>query len=189
MTGAADNTATAAQRSDHALSEAERSAIDHWRGKFPEGPRGQRSAIIQALFTVQEHGTGWLSTAQMDAVAEYLDVPPVWVYEVASFYSMLETAAVGRHKISICTNISCMLRGAGDTVAYVEQKLGIKQGETTADGRITLKIEEECVAACCGAPVMLVDGHYHEQLTPARIDEILAGLSDPDSRDSDDEQG
>lgn len=171
------------------LSDAERTAIDHWRGKFPDGPQGQRSAIIQALFTVQEHGSGWLSTAQMDAVAEYLQVPPVWVYEVASFYSMLETEPVGRHKISICTNISCMLRGASETVAYVEQQLGIKLGQTTADGRVTLKIEEECVAACCGAPVMIVDGHYHENLTPARIDEILAGLSPADSTATDDEQG
>ena len=171
------------------LNAAERAAIDHWRDKFPDGPQGQRSAIIQALFTVQEHGTGWLSTAQMDAVAEYLQVPPVWVYEVASFYSMLETAPVGRHKISICTNISCMLRGAQETVDYIEKKLGIKLGDTTPDGRITLKIEEECVAACVGAPMMIVDGHYHENLTPERIDEILADLSHAAGDASDDEQG
>lgn len=170
------------------LNATERKAIDHWRGKFPDGPQGQRSAIIQALFTLQEQGVGWLSTAQMDAVAEYLEVPPVWVYEVASFYSMLETAPVGRHKIAICTNISCMLRGAQETVDYIEKKLGIKLGETTPDGRITLKIEEECVAACVGAPMMIVDGHYHEHLTPARIDEILAGLSASGHDANDDQQ-
>ncbi len=171
------------------LSAAERAAIDHWRGKFPDGVQGQRSAIIQALFSVQELGRGWLTVAQMDAVAEHLQVPPMWVYEVASFYSMLETEPVGRHKISICTNISCMLRGAAETVAYVEKKLGIKLGQTTPDGRITLKVEEECVAACCGAPVMIVDGHYHERLTAARIDEILDDLSTSGQHVADDEQG
>ncbi len=179
MTTATDTANLARTEAVTLLGKQVCARIDHWRSKFPDGPQGQRSAIIQALFTVQESGTGWLSTAQMDAVASYLDVPPVWVYEVATFYSMLETAAVGKHKISICTNISCMLRGAQDTVAYVEKKLGIKLGETTADGRITLKIEEECVAACIGAPVMIVDGHYHEHLTPERIDVILAGLSEP----------
>jgi NADH-quinone oxidoreductase subunit E len=112
----------------------------------------------------------------MDAVADYLDVPPVWVYEVASFYSMLETEKVGRHSVSICTNISCMLCGADDVVRHVEEKLGIRMGQTTEDGRIFLKIEEECVAACVGAPMMIVDGHYHENLTPEKIDEILDSL-------------
>ena len=100
----------------------------------------------------------------------------MWAYEVANFYSMLETEPVGRHSISICTNISCMLCGADRVVEHVEKKLGIKMGETTADGRIFLKIEEECVAACVGAPMMIVDGHYHEKLTPEKIDKILDGL-------------
>jgi len=187
MTSSAQSSMAESQ-TGYQLDASERAAIDHWRSKFPDGAQGQRSAIIQALFTVQEHGTGWLDTAQMDAVAEYLDVPPVWVYEVAAFYSMLETEPVGCHKISICTNISCMLRGAQETVDYIEQKLGIKLGETTPDGAITLKVEEECVAACVGAPMMIVDGHYHENLTPERIDDILAGLSVPDSKATDDEQ-
>ncbi len=158
------------------LSETTRAAIDHWLTKFPEGLEGRRSALIQALFAAQQQNKGWLSAELMDAVADYLDVPPVWAYEVANFYSMLETRPVGRHSISICTNISCMLCGADKVVAQVEDKLGIKLGETTPDGRIFLKIEEECVAACTGAPMMIVDGHYCEHLTPEKIDEILDGL-------------
>jgi NADH-quinone oxidoreductase subunit E len=112
----------------------------------------------------------------MDAVAEYLGLAPMAVYEVATFYSMLETRPVGRHNVAICTNISCMLRGADDIVAHVERKLGIKTGESTADGRIYLKCEEECLAACCGAPMMQVNHRYHENLTVERVDEILDGL-------------
>ncbi len=158
------------------LSEQTRATIDHWLTKFPPGLEGRRSAIIQALYAAQVQNQGWLKPELMDAVADYLDVPPVWVYEVASFYSMLETEKVGRHSISICTNISCMLCGADDVVRHVEEKLGIRMGQSTEDGRIFLKIEEECVAACTGAPMMIVDGHYHENLTPEKIDEILDSL-------------
>ena len=158
------------------LSDSTRAAIDHWVSKFPDGLEGRRSAIIQALYAAQQQNGGWLNAELMDAVSDYLDVPPVWIYEVATFYSMLETEKVGRHSISICTNISCMLCGADDVVEYVENKLGIKMGETTEDGRVFLKIEEECVAACVGAPMMIVDGHYHENLTPEKIDRIIDAL-------------
>jgi len=158
------------------LSEETRSTIDHWRAKFTEGIEGRRSAVIQALVAAQAQNGGYLTTELMDGVADHLELPPVWVYEVATFYSMLETRPVGRNSISICTNISCMLCGADNVVKYVEDKLGIKMGETTPDGRIFLKIEEECVAACIGAPMMIVNGHYHEKLTEQKIDEILDGL-------------
>ncbi|SRR6056297_62294 len=159
------------------LLESETCAtIDAWVAKFPEGQEGRRSALIQALYAAQKQNGGWLSSELMDAVADYLDLPPVWAYEVANFYSMLETRPVGRHSVSICTNISCMLCGADQVVERIEKKLGIKMGETTSDGRIFLKIEEECVAACVGAPMMIVDGHYYEKLTPEKIDEILDGL-------------
>ena len=105
-----------------------------------------------------------------------MDLPPVWAYEVASFYSMLDTKPVGKHKVNICTNISCWLNGAEDIVKHVEDKLGIGLGETTEDNRITLIVEEECLAACCGAPMMVVDGHYHENLDTDKIDKILDGL-------------
>ena len=158
------------------LDASTRQTIDQWLAKFPQNLEGRRSAIIQSLFAAQHQNGGWLSPDIMDAVADYLDVPPVWVYEVANFYSMLETRPVGRHSISICTNISCMLCGSDEVVDYIQKKLGIKLGETTPDGRIFLKIEEECVAACTGAPMMVVDGHYHENLTPEKIDAILDAL-------------
>ena len=148
--------------------------IDHWVAKFPAGR--QRSAVISALRAAQEHNHGFLTTPLMDAVAAYLSMPPIQVYEVASFYSMFETHPCGRHHVSICTNISCMLRGAEDLVAHVERRLGIKQGDSTADGRIFLKQEEECLAACTGAPMMMVDHVYHENLTTADVDRILDEL-------------
>jgi len=103
-------------------------------------------------------------------------VPQIAVYEVASFYSMLETRPVGRHSVSVCTNISCMLCGADEILAHIEKKLGIKTGDSTRDGRIYLKREEECLAACCGGPMMMVDHVYHENLTPKKVDEILDAL-------------
>ena len=156
------------------LSEHVREEIDHWVAKFPEDRK--RSAIIGSLHAVQHENHGYLTTELMDAVAEYLGLPNIQIYEVASFYSMFETKPVGRHHVSICTNISCMLRGSKEIVDHVENKLGIKTGESTADGRIYLKREEECLAACTGAPMMMVDHVFHENLTPERIDRILDEL-------------
>ncbi len=156
------------------LPDHVRDELDHWVAKFPEGR--QRSAIIAGLWAAQHENSGYLTRELMDAVACYLTVPPVQVYEVATFYSMFETKEVGRHCVSVCTNVSCMLRGAEELVAHVENKLGIQVGESTPDGRIYLKREEECLAACCGAPMMMVDHEYFEDLTPERVDEILDGL-------------
>ncbi|MFQ6005719.1 MAG: NADH-quinone oxidoreductase subunit NuoE [Woeseia sp.] len=156
------------------LSEHVREEIDCWTTKFPEGR--QRSAIIGALHAVQHDNGGYLTDELMDAVADYLDLPVIQVYEVGTFYSMFETRPVGRHKVSICTNISCMLCGADDIVKYVESKLGTRLGESTKDGRIYLKREEECLAACCGAPMMMVDHKYHENLTIEKVDGILDAL-------------
>jgi NADH-quinone oxidoreductase subunit E len=151
-----------------------REEIDRWVARFPEGR--QRSAVIGALHAVQHHNDGYLTPPLMDAVAEYLCLPPIQVYEVATFYSMFETAPVGRHHVSVCTNISCMLRGGEELLDHIERKLGIRVGESTADGRIYLKKEEECLAACCGAPMMMVGHVYHEKLTAERADEILERL-------------
>ncbi|GMW08029.1 MAG: NAD(P)H-dependent oxidoreductase subunit E [Gammaproteobacteria bacterium] len=156
------------------LSEHVREEIDHWVAKFPEGR--QRSAVIGALHAVQHGNGGYLTPELLDAVAQYLKLPAIQVYEVASFYSMFETRPVGRHSVSVCTNICCMLRGGEQILSYVEKKLGIAAGESTADGRIYLKKEEECLAACTGAPMMMVDHRFHENLTPARVDEILDSL-------------
>ena len=156
------------------LNEHTRHEIDEWIGRFPTGR--QRSAVLSALRFTQEQNNGFLTTDLMDAVAEYLRLPPVQVYEVATFYSMFETHPCGRHHVSICTNISCMLNGAEDLVAHCEKKLGIKLGESTADGRIFLKKEEECLAACTGAPMMMVDHVFHEYLTPEKVDKVLDEL-------------
>lgn len=156
------------------LSVELREEIDHWVARFPAGR--QRSAVLAALRAAQHENGGFLDQPLMDAIAAYLGLPPVQVYEVASFYSMFETEPCGRHHVSICTNVSCMLRGADELLDHAERKLGIRVGESTADGRIFLKREEECLAACCGAPMMMVDHAYHENLTPERLDEILEGL-------------
>jgi NADH-quinone oxidoreductase subunit E len=156
------------------LSEQTRKEIDHWVAKFPAGR--QRSACIAALRAAQEQNHGFLTADLMDAVAEYLTLPPIQVYEVASFYSMLETHPCGRHHVSICTNISCMLNGAEELVAHAEKKLGIRLNESTPDGRIFLKREEECLAACTGAPMMMVDHVFHEHLTPEALERILDEL-------------
>jgi len=156
------------------LSDEIRAEIDRWVVKYP--PERKRSAVLSALTAVQEANGGWLTNELMDAVADYLDMPTIAVYEVATFYSMFDLKETGRHKISVCTNISCMLCGGEDIVRHIEQKYDVKLGGTTPDGRFTLKREEECLAACCGAPMMAVDGHYHENLTPAKVDAILDGL-------------
>ena len=156
------------------LSAHTREEIDHWKARFPEGR--QRSAVLAALRAAQHQNDGYLTPELMDGVAAYLELPPVQVYEVATFYSMFETEPCGRHHVSICTNVSCMLRGGDELLRHAERTLGIKVGESTPDGRIFLKKEEECLAACCGAPMMMVDHVYHENLTPERIDEILDEL-------------
>jgi NADH-quinone oxidoreductase subunit E len=159
---------------DANLSTHVREEIERWKARFPEDR--QRSAVIGALHAVQHENDGYLTAELMNDVADYLSLPTIHVYEVATFYSMFQTMPVGRHNVAICTNVACMLRGADDIVDHVEKKLGIKTGESTADGRIYLKREEECLAACCGAPMMMVDHKYHENLSKEKVDELLDGL-------------
>ena len=156
------------------LSEHTRQEIDHWVAKFPADRR--RSAVIAALRAAQHQNNGYLTAALMDAVAGYLGLPPIQVYEVATFYSMFETRPVGRVHVSVCTNISCMLCGSDKIVEAVERHLGIKVGESTPDGKFFLKREEECLAACNNAPMMMVDHVYHENLTPETAVKILDGV-------------
>ncbi len=156
------------------LSDKTRAHIDHWLTKFP--PERKRSAVLQGLHAAQEQNQGWLSDELIAAVAKYLDLPFVWAYEVATFYSMFETEKVGRNNVAICTNISCWLNGGEDIVRHCEKKLGIKHGESTPDGRVYLKREEECLAGCAGAPMMVINGHYHERLTLDQVDALLDGL-------------
>jgi len=156
------------------LTEETLKLIDHWAAKFPADKK--RSALIQALMAAQVQNEGWISRELTEAVAEYLELPTIWAHEVVSFYSMFHDEPMGRHTVNICTNISCWLNGAEDMLAHAEQKLGVGLGETTKDGRISLIREEECLAACCGAPMMVIDGHYHENLDIEKMDAILDGL-------------
>ena len=161
--------ATGEVLSEHSIDE-----IRSWVKRFPEDQK--QSAVLSALRIAQHQNGGYLTTSLMDAVARELEMAPIAVYEVASFYSMLETKPVGRHCVAICTNISCMLMGCDAIVEHVEKKFGIKSGESTPDGRIYLKVEEECLAACTGGPMMQVNHVYHTNLTPAKVDEILDAL-------------
>jgi len=163
LTGATDQLFTAELRQQ----------IDQWVNKYPEGQ--SQSAVIPALHILQAENNGSLTQDLMDALAVYLGMPSISVYEVATFYSMYELKPVGKHLISVCTNISCMLCGSEDVVKHLNDKLGVGFGETTTDGKITLK-EVECLGACCGAPMMQVGRDYHETLTTEKIDQILDGL-------------
>ena len=156
------------------LTESIKGKIDTWVAKFPIGK--QRSAIIGSLHAVQEHNQGYLTPELMDAVADYLDLPRIYIYEVATFYSMFQTEPVGRNEIAICTNISCMLSGSDVIVQHIEDRLNIKLGESTKDGNIFLKREEECLAACTGAPMMMVNHQYIENLDIEKVNEILENL-------------
>ncbi len=164
---------TTARKSD-VLSSHARQEIDSWLDKYP--PNQRQSAVLAALREVQHENGGSLNRELMDGVAEYIGIPEIAVYEVATFYSMFELQPVGRHCIAVCTNISCMLCGGDDILAHIENKLGIRVGQSTEDGKFFLKQEEECLAACCGAPMMQVDHVYYENLTPERVDEILDKL-------------
>ncbi len=155
------------------LSADSRADIDRWVAKYP--PEQKQSAVMAALRIAQEQNGGWLTNELIDAVAAYLDMEAIEAYEVASFYSMYELKPVGRHKICVCTNISCMLCGSDSVVSHLEERLGIKMGQTTGDGRFSLK-EVECLGACVNAPMFQIDKKYYEKLTPEKIDAILDEL-------------
>ena len=155
--------------SQHTIEE-----IEDWLSRYPKDQR--RSAVLGALTAAQHQNQGFLTTELMDAIADYIGMPKIAVYEVASFYSMYELKPVARHNVAICTNISCMLMGSDSIVNHVENKLGIKLGESTPDGKFYLKVEEECLAACSGGPMMQVDHVYHTDLSPEKVDKILDGL-------------
>ncbi|MDO5685818.1 MAG: NADH-quinone oxidoreductase subunit NuoE [Neisseria sp.] len=148
--------------------------IDTELAKYPADQR--RSAVMSALRIAQaEHG--WLSSELIEYVANYIGIAPVAAYEVATFYNMYDLKPVGKYKLTVCTNLPCALRGGVNTVEYLQQKLGIALGETTADGRFTL-MEGECMGACGEAPVMLVNNHKMcSFMTTEAIDQKLAELN------------
>jgi len=170
---AADNK-NGAQNTGSVLDVHSIEEIDSWLERYPADQK--QSAVLAALRAAQHQNNGFLNVELMDAVAEKLEMPKIAVYEVASFYSMFETKPVGKHCVAICTNISCMLMGSDTIVNHVEKKYGIKLGESTADGKIFLKVEEECLAGCDGGPMMQVDHVYHMKLTPEKVDQILDAL-------------
>lgn len=155
------------------LSAAAKAEIDRWTDKYP--PDRRRAAALAALTIAQNENGGWLTPELIEAVADYLEMPPVAAMEVATFYSLYDHAPVGRHKIYVCNSISCWLCGSEPVIRHLEQKLGVKLGGTTADGKFTLKASE-CLAACGGGPMFMIDGRYYENLTPEKVDEILAGI-------------
>lgn len=140
------------------------------KSRYPEGK--QKSALLPVLHIAQAEAGGWLSPEVMDHVAEQLGIQPIEVYEVASFYTMFNLKPVGKCVIEVCRTGPCWLLGAEDIVRYMERKLGIREGETTADGMFTLKAVE-CLASCGTAPMMQIGETYHENLTPEKVDQIL----------------
>lgn len=145
--------------------------IDREIAKYP--PEQKQSAVMAALAIAQEQ-QGWLSPEGIEAVADYLGMAPMAAYEVASFYNMYDLKPVGKYKLTVCTNLPCMLSGGVDAGEYLKQKLGIDFNETTADGKFTLK-EGECMGACGDAPVMLVNNRRMcSCMQPEQIDKLLA---------------
>lgn len=155
------------------LSESLKAEIEKWAKKYP--PKRRQSAVLPALTLTQNANQGYLSRELIDAVADYLNMSRVTAYEVATFYSLYELKPVGKHKIGVCTNVSCMLSGCDKIVKHLKDRLQIKFGETTADGQFTLK-EVECLGACANAPVIHIGQRYYEDLTAKKIDEILDNL-------------
>ena len=155
------------------LSPEALATIDKETAKYPPD---QRQSAVMAALTIAQDEKGWLSTETMDFVAQYLGMPPIAVYEVASFYTMYDLKPVGRHKLTICTNLPCALSGGAATGEHLKQKLGIGFNETTVDGRFTLK-EGECLGACGDAPVLL---HNNKRMlyamTADRLDALLGEL-------------
>lgn len=150
-----------------------RAAIDREIAKYPDD--WKQSAVMAALTLAQDANGGFLTRDLMDNVAAYLDMPSVAVYEVATFYGMYDLEPVGRHKVCVCNSISCLLNGSEELLAHVHERHGIGPGQTSADGKFTLK-EFECLGACKDAPAVLIDTVYHERLTPERLDQLIDAL-------------
>jgi NADH-quinone oxidoreductase, E subunit len=142
--------------------------------RYPEDKA--RSAVVEMLLQLQKQNGGYLTEDLMHAAAEYLNLPPIQVYEIATFYDMYELNVIGKHKIAVCTNVSCMLAGSDAILKRFEERLDIKPGETSKDGQFSLRAVE-CLAACSDAPVCQVDDQaYVNKLTPEKVDELIDSL-------------
>lgn len=153
------------------FSQEQLNRVQEIIGRYPEGK--SKSALLAVLHMAQEAHGGWLDTATMDYVASLMNLKPIEVYEVATFYTMYNLAPVGRYVFEVCQTGPCMLRGSDDIIQYIGEKLGITDGQTTEDGLFTLKVVE-CLGACGYAPMMQLGKIYKEHLTKERIDEIVA---------------
>ena len=156
---------------NNVLTDEVKKEIDSIRLKFPKDKN--KSSIIESLLTIQHTNEGYLTNELIESLADYLDIEKIDVYEVATFYSMFNLKPIGRNVISVCTNVSCMLRNSDGIVSHIEKRLKIKIGESTKDNKFYLKDEMECLAACNGAPMMQVNHINYENLTFEKVDKIL----------------
>ena len=156
------------------ISNEAKKEIDFWVSKYPEGR--ESSAVMQALTIVQKENGGSLNSELINDVAEYLEMPAISVQEVATFYENYNHKPVGKHVMRFCHNISCMLNGSDELLSYLEDKLGVKTGEVSKDGLVSVK-KVECLGACVGGPMCQIDDQYHEHLTKDKLDNILENLT------------
>lgn len=156
------------------FSEETKQLVQRIIKRYPEGK--QKSALLPLLHVAQAEFNGWLSVPTMDYVASLLNIKPIEVYEVASFYTMFNMKPVGKCLLEVCRTGPCMLRGSEDIVAHIESRLGIKEGETTADGLFTLKTTE-CLGSCGTAPMLQCGADYYENLTNEKVDVLLDKLA------------
>ena len=144
--------------------------------KFPLDKK--RSAVIESLLILQHHNRGFITKNIIKALSDYLSVSEIDIYEVATFYTMINTVPVGKNVIAVCNNVSCMLRGSDQILSYIENKLKLKVGESTSDNKFYLKDEIECLAACNGGPMMQINHKNYENLTLEKVDQILENIND-----------
>ena len=156
------------------ISNEAKKEIDFWVSKYPEGR--ESSAVMQALTIVQKENGGSLNSELINDVAEYLEMPAISVQEVATFYENYNHKPVGKHVLRFCHNISCMLNGSDELLSYLEDKLGVKTGEVSKDGLVSVK-KVECLGACVGGPMCQIGDKYHEHLTKDKLDNILENLT------------
>lgn len=156
------------------ISNEAKKEIDFWVSKYPEGR--ESSAVMQALTIVQKENGGSLNSELINDVAEYLEMPAISVQEVATFYENYNHKPVGKHVMRFCHNISCMLNGSDELISYLEDKLGVKTGEVSKDGLVSVK-KVECLGACVGGPMCQIGDQYHEHLTKDKLDNILENLT------------
>ena len=156
------------------ISNEAKKEIDFWVSKYPEGR--ESSAVMQALTIVQKENGGSLNSELINDVAEYLEMPAISVQEVATFYENYNHKPVGKHVLRFCHNISCMLNGSDELISYLEDKLGVKSGEVSKDGLVSVK-KVECLGACVGGPMCQIGDQYHEHLTKDKLDNILENLT------------